>query len=220
MKVTKFYSLRGSIGDYNFHRKIGKNATPGIYFWGFNLRDDNQYPQSINDILIWYVGIDKNVSQRIMQEVTQSIFGGFGTIIDHNYLKSNPHNARLMDLQESDNKRNNPVHPAVLYKSDGLHLLYHFFDDKKIKETLEWMRERLIFTWIEEKNDQIRKTIEKEMHDIVGTNIFGIGDVKKLNIKNIIEPNDTIYFNEIDWADNQILKDWLFEVNKNVNGVK
>lgn len=218
MKIKKFYSLRGSIGDYGFHRtnrNIGIHKKPGVYFWGFNLRDDIQYPEKGADILIWYIGIDKNVSQRIMQEVTQLIFGGFGTIIDHDYLKLNPFNALLYDLQESDYKRTKPVHPAVLYKSDGLHVLYHFFDDLKIQDTLKWMKERLIFTWIEETDSAKRTNIEAEMHRIVGNNIFGGGDIKdreeKLSISNLQEtPN----FHLIDWNENMVLKEWLTNVNK------
>ena len=215
MKIKKFYSLRGSIGDYGFHRTMGRHKKPGVYFWGFNLRDDNQYPEKADDILLWYIGRDKNVSQRIMQEVTQFVFGGFGTIIDRNYLKLNPFNALLLDLQESDSKRTKPVHPAVLYKSDGLHVLYHFFDDIKIQETLKWMRERLIFTWIDETQEQKRRIIEAEMHRIVGNNIFGGGDIKdrqkKLNISTLEEtPN----FHAVDWHENIVLRGWLSNVNQ------
>jgi hypothetical protein len=42
------------------------------------------------------------------------------------------------------------------------------------------MRERLIFTWIEEHNAKNRTFIEQEMHRIEGTNIYGIGAVNKL----------------------------------------
>jgi hypothetical protein len=215
MTIKEFYSLRGSIGDSGFHRANGMHKKPGVYFWGFNLRDDIQYPEKSEDILIWYIGKNTNVSQRIMQEVTQLIFGGFGTIIDHNYLKLNPFNAHLYDLQESDYKRTKPVHPAVLYKSDGLHVLYHFFDDLKIQDTLKWMKERLIYTWIEEADSAKRTNIEAEMHRILGNNIFGGGDIKdRQKILNISNKNNTPNFHSIVWNENEVLKEWLENVNK------
>jgi len=211
MIIKPFYSLRNSVGDYNFHRKSGSNAKSGVYFWGFNLREDNETPETSKDILIWYIGTHDNIASRIIEEVTQFIFGGFGTIIDPKYLVKNPHNARLLDLQESDCKRTKPLHHAVLYKADGIHVLYHFFDDYKIQESLKWMRERLIFTWIEECDLKKRKEIESEMHHIVGTNCFGTKGNK--NKKSINNPAVTPHFHQISWNNNLILKEWLIKVN-------
>jgi hypothetical protein len=217
MKIRKFYSLRGSIGDHGFHRTNGKHKKAGVYFWGFNLREDNQYPEKAEDILIWYIGKDKNVSQRIMQELTQLIFGGFGTIIDFNYLKQHPFDSLLMELQESDSKRTKPLHPAVLYKSDGLHVLYHFLNDIKIQETLKWMKERLLFTWIEEADGNKREIIEAEMHRIVGNNIFGGGDIKnRTKTLSISHIEDTPNFHQVKWEENEVLMTWLTKVNEKI----
>ena len=111
-----------------------------------------------------------------MQEVTQLIFGGFGTIIDINFLVNNPYEGRLFEKQENNDN-------DVLYKSDGLHVLYNFLKAEKIKQNLDCMRERLIFSWIElDKIDDINK-IENELHHIVRTNVFGIGNMKNENRK-------------------------------------
>jgi hypothetical protein len=211
MLATQFYSLRNSVGDFNLHRKIGLHAKSGVYFWGFNLREDNNKPRSYNDIIIWYIGTHKNIVSRIFEEVAQIIFGGFGTIIDYKYLVQNPTNARLLDLQESDCNRTKPLHHAVLYKADGLHVLYHFFDDHRTQETLKWMRERLIFAWIE-ADASTRHQMESEMHHIVGTNCFGVkGGKAKKDIHNSVM---TPFFHMIDWDNNLILKEWLIKVNE------
>lgn len=211
MIVKPFYSLRSSVGDYNFHRKIGSHAKSGVYFWGFNLREDNNTPKTSDDLLIWYVGTHRNIASRIIEEVAQFIFGGFGTIIDPIYLAKHPYNSRLLELQESDSRRTKPLHHAVLYKADGIHVLYHFFDDYKTQEALQWMRERLIFAWIEESDSQKRKEIESEMHHIIGANCFGTKGIK--NKKSIHNPVATPYFHNINWNNNLVLKDWLIKVN-------
>src|SRR5690606_36833332 len=114
-------------------------------------------------------------------------------------LVKNPFTARLYELQESDQQRTKPSHSAVLHKADGLHVLYHFLDDIKIQETLKWMRERLIFAWIEERDK--RKEVENEMLHIVRTNCVGIGSIKTLKPKkDVLKKNETSYFNNhINW---------------------
>ena len=150
MKASKFYLLKDIKGDSDFHRKIGKHNVKGVYFWGFTLNDKALLPVNKNELVIYYIGKDtKSVVRRIMEEVTQLIFGGYGTIIDHDWLKNNPHNAGIYKKQESDNKGTNVLDKEVLYKSDGLHVLYDFFNNTKIQPTIDWMRERLIISWIE-----------------------------------------------------------------------
>ena len=78
-----------------------------------------------------------------MQEVTQLIFGGFCTIIDHKWLIKNPCKARIFDKQESD-QNGGTLDTKVLYKPYGLHVLYDFVGNTTIQATLDWMRERLV----------------------------------------------------------------------------
>jgi len=211
MEITKFYSLRNAVGNNaDFHRVTGTQAVGGVYFWGFTLRDDAELPQKSDELLVWYIGKDRCVIQRIMQEVTQLIFGGFGTIIDKDWLISNPFRGRLKNLQESI-----PLSPSVLYKSDGLHVLYEFINNPSIKPTLDWMRERLIWAYIPLDNDNDRKDVENELLHIVRTNIFGTGRITTLLPKKVI-PIQTPLFNNIDWTDNEILRDWIIEVNNNI----
>lgn len=219
MKATKFYNLKSIRGNENdFHRKSGTFCKRGVYFWGFSLREDGILPLSKEDLVIYYIGkSEKNIVERIMQEVTQLIFGGFGTIIDHNWLMQNPHKARIFDKQESDKK--GKLDTDVLYKSYGLHILCDFFGNSKIQPTLDWMRERLIFAWIDDENDKslILKPVENEMHHIVRTNVLGIGKMKNsIPKKDVTIPANTPIFNSINWTDNIPLKEWLIEVNRNI----
>lgn len=211
MVVTNFDSLRTAVGNNaDFHRVTGTHAVGGVYFWGFTLRDDAELPQKSDELLIWYIGKDGCVIQRIMQEVTQLIFGGFGTIIDKDWLIANPFRGRLKNLQESI-----PLSPYVLYKSDGLHVLYEFINNPLIKPTLDWMRERLIWAYIPLENDNDRKDVENELLHIVRTNIFGTGRIKTL-LPKIVISIQTPFFNDIDWTNNEILRDWIIAVNTNI----
>jgi len=217
MKATKFYNLKSIIGnDKDFHRKTGTFCKSGVYFWGFTLRDDGNLPESKDELLVYYIGkSERNISERIMQEVTQLIFGGFGTIINHDWLMKNPHKARIFDKQESD--KIGALDSDVLHKSYGLHVLYDFFGNKKIQPTLDWMRERLIFAWIDTDDIINIPLLENELHHIVRTNCFGIGKIKTLSPKKDVSNSiQTPLFNQVDWANNVILRDWLIEVNRNI----
>lgn len=217
MKATKFYRLKDVINNgADFHRKKGKYCKKGVYFWGFTLNKNAELPSKKDEIVISYIGKSTtNVVERIMQEFTQLIFGGFGTIIDKDWLINNPFAARLFEKQETDKKAPYKLDKEVLYKSYGLHVLYDFFDDKKIQDTLKWMREHLIFGWIENIEDDDINAVESELHHIVRTNVFGIKGIKNLLPKYSI-PNQTPFFNTIDWNDNKILEEWFIEVNKRI----
>ncbi len=221
MIATGFYSLKNIRGNStDFHRKTGTFCKSGVYFWGFTLRENSDLPTKSDELVIYYIGkSERNISERIMQEVTQLIFGGFGTIIDHNWLKSNnPYKAKIFDKQESDKKGTKPLDSEVLYKSDGLHVLYDFFDNPKIQSTLDWMRERLIFAWIDTDDIINIPNLESELHHIVRTNCLGIGKIRTLLPKKDISNSlQTPLFQQIDWTNNLLLKDWLTEVNKNIS---
>lgn len=205
MIASKFYLLKDIKGDTDFHRKFGKHNVKGVYFWGFTLNDKAVLPLNKDELVIYYVGKDtKSVVRRIMEEVTQLIFGGYGTIIDHNWLKVNPHSAGIFEKQESDNKGSNVLGKEVLYKSYGLHVLYDFFNNPQIQPTLDWMRERLILAWIEVSDIEEIGHLELEMHDYVKSNILGTKGRVNFPHKN--------KFETIDWKENEILKEWLKEV--------
>lgn len=205
MKASRFYLLRDIKGDTDFHRKEGQHNVMGVYFWGFTLNADVNLPKNKNELVIYYIGKDtKSVIRRMMEEVTQLIFGGYGTIINHNWLINHPHSARIFEKQESDKKGKSKLDPDVLYKSNGLHVLYDFFANKDIQSTIEWMRERLIFAWIKVSDKNEIDPLELEMHEYVKNNILGLKG--RVNF-----PNNN-KFNSIDWSDNEILKEWLCEV--------
>ncbi len=206
MKINQFSLLKSISEDENFHRKKGEHNVPGVYFWGFTLTEDGSLPTKEDELVIYYIGKDsRSVVRRMMEEVTQLIYGGFGTIIDKSWLLSHPFQAQIYNLQESDKK--GTLHPTVLHKSDGLHKLYNFFHDKKIQDTITWMKERLIFTWIQVDDRSELDPLELEMHSYVTNNILGVKG--RVNF-----PNNN-KFDSIDWSNNQILKDWLLQVKRN-----
>ena len=216
MKVKKFFSLNQIQGLNNenlFHRKKGEYSTKsGVYFWGFKFNENSILPLKTEDFVIYYIGKSNgNISERIMQEVTQLIFGGFGTILDEKYLEINYNQAKIKNEQDNHFSKN------VIYRSEGLHVLENFFSDPKIVQTVNWMRKNLIFTWIECDKSEVA-ALEKEMHHIVRTNILGVGNMKNLTPKKDIkdENHDTKYFKKVNWDDNEILKNWLIEVNQKI----
>jgi hypothetical protein len=146
-----------------------------------------------------------------MEEVPQMIFGGYGTILDHSWLEQNPFCAQIFVKQESDKKGTQLLDPEVLYKADGLHVLYGFHKSKKIRETLAWMLERLVFAWVEVPDKASIAPLELEMHSYVTTNILGTRG--RVNF-----PHNNV-FSSIDWTDNMALKEWLEEV-KSRSGIK
>ncbi len=205
MKASKFYLLKDIKGDSDFHRRVGKHNVKGVYFWGFTLNKKALLPENKDELVIYYIGKHKkSVVRRIMEEVTQLIFGGYGTIIDHDWLEKNPHNAGIYRKQESDKKGTQPLDKDVLYKSDGLHVLYDFFNNPKIEPTIVWMRERLILSWIEVCDKEEINPLELEMHDYVKSNILGT--------KGRVNFPHNNKFKNIDWSENNILKEWLEEV--------
>jgi len=212
MKASKFYLLSEVKDDVDFHRKQGRYNVRGVYFWGFTLNPNALLPENKDELVIYYIGkSERNLSERVMQEVTQLIFGGFGTIIDYKWLEKNFHKARIFEKQETLGD------PDVLYKSDGLHVLYDFFNNSKIQPTLDWMRKRLIFSWIDDIKPDDLKKVESELHHIVRTNTLGIGKIKRLSPKkDVSNKNATPFFNSIIWNNNKMLEEWLSEVNKNI----
>jgi hypothetical protein len=275
MKASKFFALKNIQGnEIDFHRNkydginYGTHCKRGVYFWGFYLGDKFRcIPEKAEDILIYYIGKEQgNVSQRIMQEFTQLIIGGFGTIIHHEWLKKHQFDADIYNKQVSDKKqvsdnKKGILAKEVLYKSYGLHVLHDFYYNSEIRLTINWMFERLIFAWINEDDkspimmnnfeetlsaklksdlkaeiqkktkykpenenqqylDKIKNLLlaamESEFHHIVGRNILG-GGQHPPNLKDIKDASDKIVtplFNNVDWTENEILKNWILETNK------
>lgn len=257
MKASKFFTLKNIQGNKtDFHRNcydginFGTHCKRGVYFWGFYIGDnDNCIPEKPEDVVLYYIGKEQdNASQRIMQEITQFILGGFGTIVSREWLEKHPFDANLYDKQESD--KSGTLDKDVLYKSFGLHVLNEFYTDEQIRKTVDWMFNRIIFTWIIEddksakmvenyelslgdngKNELKKKSknenvylqrlknkflgaMESEFHHIAGRNTFGLGVNPPKRFKNIQDKKATPFFNEVDWNDNLILKNWLVSTNK------
>lgn len=153
MKASQFFALKNIQGNENdFHRITGNHCKRGVYFWGFYLgKNKNCIPEKPEDIIIYYIGKEQNnVCQRIMQEFTQFIIGGFGTILHKNWLVKHPFDANLYNKQESD--KIGPPDEEVIYKSYGLHVLHDFYYNSELRPTINWMFERLIFAWVNEGN--------------------------------------------------------------------
>lgn len=155
--------------------------------------------------MLYYIGKDtRSVVRRIMEEVTQMIFGGYGTILDPSWLENNPFCAQISVKQESDKKGTQPVDPEVLYKADGLHVLYDYHCDPHIQKAVHWMRDRLIFAWIPVDDPEELAALELELHSYATTNI--LGTMGRVNF-----PHNS-RFNSIDWSCNEVWKEWLLKV--------
>ena len=77
-RLEKNIFLRGGKSFAN------KAAISGVYLWGF------EFGRSPDDLILYYIGRStKHVIERMMQEFTQLLFGGFGAIFDFEYLKQN-----------------------------------------------------------------------------------------------------------------------------------
>ena len=86
--------------------------------------------------------------------------------------------------------------------------LYDFFNNTKIQPTIDWMRERLILSWIEVSDKEEIDPLELEMHDYVKSNILGT--------KGRVNFPHNNKFTAIDWNENNILKEWLEEVKSKI----
>jgi hypothetical protein len=100
MKASQFYLLKNIKDNSDFHRKKGiHHSAKGVYFWGFTLNEKGSLPINKDELVIYYIGKDtKSVIRRMMEELTQLIFGGYGTIIDHKWLEKHPHDAGIYTL--------------------------------------------------------------------------------------------------------------------------
>jgi hypothetical protein len=230
-QVSGFQSLSMIQNNEYYKRSIGP---PGVYSWGFTLRENGKLPIKEDELIVYYIGkrepgakyslkspiVRENVYERIMQEVAH-LFGGFGTVIDKNHMLLHPFDARIKEQQ--DQKTNH-----VLYSVEGLHTLLSFFSNAQIQDTVDWMKQRFVFCWIEFNpnyysqqplayHDEIRK-LENEMHHIVRTNVLGVGKINSsMSKKDINNVNETPFFNyKIDWSKNPILENWLKEVNNRI----
>ena len=82
-KFSPFLKLSDLKGKHKyFHRKKGEFSNiGGVYFWGVTLNDKFDLPVIKDDLVIMYIGKSvRNIPERIMQEITQLVLGGFGNI--------------------------------------------------------------------------------------------------------------------------------------------
>ncbi len=112
------------------------------------------------------------------------------------------------------NKQQNRADLDIIYRADGLHVLNNFFNDPGINAALNWMKDRLIFTWIDVDDSKIVGQLESELHNIVRTNIFGTGQIVNLHPHKKVHTAQTPLFSTaINWGANPVLQDWLIRVN-------
>ncbi len=229
MRVNEFFALKAVQGNQNdfFRKKFGQCgpgsfAKPGVYMWGFYLGDNpNCIPQKADEIVLYYIGKHQtNVINRMTEEITQFIVGGFGTIVSHQWLMNNPFSSNLYSKQQS--VQCGQLGNDVIYKNYGLHVLHDFYYNRTIRKTVDWMFERLIFTWIDVDEDNVNfgedlKNLEKELHSIAGRNTFGLGPQPTSNFCDTNNKFTTPIFHKINWDNNTVLKSWFEEVNRRLN---
>jgi hypothetical protein len=145
------FSYGSNLNAENYARKANIS---GVYLWGFNLRDDNLKIDKKEQIVIYYVGkSNSHIYERLMQEFSQLLFGGFGTILNWDYIKSvntnPPINQKLFQLgvrKHQNNYENKFDDNYVVYHPNSIVDVLNF-PNEFAKETLKEMRMRLIFTY-------------------------------------------------------------------------
>ena len=184
---------------------------PGVYFWGFKFTKG--MPETADEFVIYYIGKStRNVIERMMQEITQLVFGGYGHIFSRKWLKKNNTAPNLTYLKEISVKSAPAVH---LYSPSGMADVQKFLNQPSVdlKVTLNWMRKNLIFTWIEIPSKDVAKA-EREFHQMVKAHILGVNKIKSFKAPST-SSDKREYFSQLEDRKHP-LADWLKRVNENI----
>jgi hypothetical protein len=156
----------------------------GVYLWGFNLKKKSE--EKVNckdDLVIYYVGkSNSQINERLMQEFSQLIFGGFGTILDWDYIKKNKFKLKVKKQQNDYEKGKNQANNKVVYQPTSIADVINFPTNDGAVNSLKKMRERLIFTYF---------TLDENSNKIISE--FSLKICEKLIDKKI----NTIYISKI-----------------------
>jgi hypothetical protein len=207
--------------DANNHNNCRKTDKPktGVYFWGFTLTDNPEIPEKAEEFALIYVGkSQKNIYERLMQEFSQLIFGGFGTIFSKEYLKENNFKYFLNKINQHPN--NNEYKEQVIYSVQCMKDLanFHLGNNKALNEHLKWMKDRLCYTYIEVDASECA-IVEKIIHNVVRPHVLGLGRIstslngkKNKRSKVLWEEIKEKYKTEL----HKVISDWIDSVIKNI----
>ena len=157
------------LGNKN-HSRLSNKRKKGIYFWGLSLKN-GQKPENENEFALLYVGkSQKNIFERLMQEFSQLIFGGFGTLFNHEDLKNLNFEYNLNQINQDT--KNQLDKSKVVYSPQNMAELstFHLAPSAEHIQTLEYHK---------------RNEAEKIIHQVVRPHITGLGKIKS-PIKNAI----------------------------------
>jgi hypothetical protein len=165
------------LGNKN-HSRLSNKRKKGIYFWGLSLKN-GQKPENENEFALLYVGkSQKNIFERLMQEFSQLIFGGFGTLFNHEYLKNLNFEYNLNQInQDTKNQLNKS---KVVYSPQNMAELstFHLAPSAELIQTLEYYKRNLYYSYLELSTKDEIKEAEKIIHQVVRPHITGLGKIK------------------------------------------
>jgi hypothetical protein len=159
------------------HSRLSNQRKVGLYFWGLSLQDD-QKPENEAEFALLYLGKSQiNVFERLMQEFSQLIFGGFGTLFNIEYLRK--HNF-CFNLNQINQDTENEVHkPKIVYSPKNMVELstFHLAPSADCIQTLEYYKRNLYYSYLELPHSEIQKG-ENIIHQVVRPHITGLGKIK------------------------------------------
>lgn len=158
------------------HSRLSKNRKKGIYFWGLSLKDGKK-PENEKEFALLYVGkSQKNIFERLMQEFSQLIFGGFGTLFKFEHLDDQNFQYNLnIIIQDTKSFRDKVVYSPQ--KMDDLSRL-HLKPPADYIQTLEYYKRNLYYSYLELSEKDEIKEAEKIIHQVVRPHITGLGKIK------------------------------------------
>lgn len=173
--MKELYAFKNKHPD---HSRLSDNRKKGIYFWGLSL-ENGKKPENEKEFALLYVGkSQKNIFERLMQEFSQLIFGGFGTLFNIKYLKKHNFEYNLNIINQDTNSPK--YRDKVVYspqKMDDLSRL-HLKPPAHYIQTLEYYKRNLYYSYLELSTDDEIKKAEKTIHQVVRPHITGLGKIK------------------------------------------
>lgn len=208
-----------TLKDFNKSAKFRKGTNnPGVYMWGFSLeKTDYTIPSNSKMFLPFYVGrVEKQngcMYQRT-QEHLGSLMGGNTSIFDiQSILASSvliPNFGKIhsdyQKISKSAKEKNNigpnlpdVKYPNLLHFPEGIHRMYHFTTDDKIKAEIDWMLRHFCITYfkLDTYNKDDIHDLEKYIGNLIGYQRLITKPYKKPNMTvEIVDSKKNIIVNE------------------------
>jgi len=187
MQREKIYTLQELIKE-----KLNKKGVPnkniyenhsGIYVWGVKSKN-KYYPM--------YVGMAKNITERLFQHVT-GFFGGIYPIPDYETITNTKRN--ISELKKIAEKGNQLPEGLLYYPIGDFGVFdgkqFENQDSSKIRKTIQKVKESMFFAWVDVPNysTELGKQLEGNLaHHIGCQKLIGTRYKKSDGKMNLIQP--------------------------------